>query len=348
MDPKTATVILHGLVYGGRELPLPSRVSAEALSGMKFCIDAGADLSGLVDIGEGRFVSLLALSVKRPEAGILLLRSGAPVHEDIVERLALCRSAWNELDGVDKAFRDFAVEVAAASSHLHWYALKANPQGSFYEKTPSALVVEEFAPGFNEALEAAQVKAGLPVGRIPRMSKEEREEALPDLVSIQPDRFYLGDKPIKGVLRSLLKDDISPDMVAEERGYFPAESQKISLLDSMVENQCRYEMVEALIELGATVSIYALEYAIGTASKERHLWRGDEMPESGKMLMLLLSHRRDDLDTYRVKTINHQDIGSLREYLGQEVPEALALLEAQALKVETEPARQGLPARPRF
>ena len=336
LDRIAATTVLHGLLDNTLQNYEVEGVSDNALKAVQLCLDAGADLTApLVSLDPNAApVSVLAGCVHRPQAAILLLQAGAPIEPDIVLALSQVKDPPVNQEDVFIAFKQMAKMIATQAPHLAWHAPVKSYPGMFHDYIPACMDIEDGAQGFNAALEAAQARAGLPVGCLPHIqSKEDRELALADLVMGYPNLFYLGDRPRVEVLRELMRDDIPVDMIAE--GPTPDNPDKlpITLLESFLGNTPDKDVVVELLNRGATVSQKALD-AISYVSA------GSKSEESRReVFQLLLSHPQANLDEPYFRDTSL----SLREYLRGEDPETMAIFESQEIDSQT----PGSPSRPR-
>lgn len=245
MNADTATRIIRGLLDNNGQNYHIERMSPSALDALQLCLEGKPDLSNSSQGGE----SLLAMGAHRPEGALLLVKAGAPIDPDIAPALSGMHGVTTQQNlAASEIFSELAIELARRAPAIDWYCMvKSNP-GNIYEQVPAAAIIEMQAPGFNQALEDAQREAGLPVGRIPRMTMEERKEALCDVTSQYPQMFYLGDRDRAQVVRELLGSDISPDIEVE----WPDEGP-VLLLDSAIRYACEPSLIEAILDCGASV-----------------------------------------------------------------------------------------------
>lgn len=331
MDKITATLMLQGLMGNTARRDRLEKMTPAALEAVRLCLENGADLP----IAEGE-ESILSFYAHRPEGALLLLKAGAPIAPDIVRRLSSIPFLLSDNEEFD-VLTEFVIELARRAPDLDWHQVPH--KDGLYEGVPAALLIERKAPGFNQALEDAQEAAGMPVGRIPRMTREERIEALFDLEFSAPQKFYLGDRDKALTLAALLGQDIHPDCVVMANRFVMKENYR--LLEMLLGNLTDSDMVHEVLSRGATVYQEDIMQVCYLAN-----FRKEELDRSVviAILRLLVQHAQNEtLDTIIARDEMRQPMSpiTLREYIAMEYREIAAVFEAEGLQKETSVAGVG-------
>jgi hypothetical protein len=331
VDRATATSVLHGLLNNTHQNYSVEGCSPQALKAVQLCLAAGVDFTVpmVPATADEPAVSLLAGSVHRPQAALLLIAAGAPIEQDILMALCETKGPPSNQEELYEAYQEMATQIATAAPHLAWHTKVKNSPGAFNDFIPACMRIEDYAPGFNATLEKEQARRGLPVGCLPHIiTRQDREFALADLVSGYPDMYFLGDRARVDVLRELMQDDISADMLAEGPTPNNPNIQPVTLLESFLSNTPDEEVVVELLNRGATVSVQALR-AISYPSPGTHEWVENRRQ---KIFMMLLNRGDVDLDG----PLSPDSSISLREYLNDEDPATMALFEGQGIDHQTQ------------
>lgn len=305
-----------------RERAVLSHGSALHRKELEWCIEHGADLDApvkWVDQGALMGASVVELLVGRPDLALLVLpktnQPGSGLSLALARTANACRSSTSA-PGLVSDFRKLTHACARRFPGLDWYEYAPNPAGYFYTLVPAALIIEEQSPGFNEILEAEQEAKALPVGR-QIQGIGEREEAIRDLMSNAPMLFWLGQTPRVEWLRRLMRDDVDPNLQCEDRG--------VKLLESILSNQPQLDLVDEVISRGALVSSVDIIAIVNRMNGDR------SPPEADAILCRLLSSGQMTLES----DMRYNPPLSVREYLHEKVPQALAVIDQVSLQSET-------------
>lgn len=323
MDTKTATIMLRGLLDNAGHGNLVSESSPALIEAVKLCLSFSPDVAA--DMGHG--ASLLASSVSRPEVAILLIDAGAPIDQRVVSALAKARCSWG--NGMPSAYTGLVCKVAELRPDLNWYVFEKNEPGGYYENIPAANLIEKKAEGFNKVLEKAQATCGLPVGRIPLMCKQDRIDALEDFSRWSPDLFYIGERPLKEILLTLLADDIDPN-IRFDCGIM---GDTISLLEDITRNWEDAVLTKTLLDLGVRV--------------EPSVWMKcavimEKNPAFIETIDILHEKHRDILDVQLSEDEVELRDGAQtpRDYIRSVAPKAFAHIQSKELSKITAPGQK--------
>lgn len=333
MDSATATAILHGLLDNTLQNYEVEGVSNTALKAVQLCLNAGADLTVPMTSAnpEEPPTSLLAGSVHRPQAALLLLQAGVPIEPDVMMSLSQSKGPRATQGELFEAYQQMAITIAMRGPHLPWHTKVPGRPGGFHDFVPACMRIEDEAPGFNAALEKEQLRLGLPVGCIPHIkSREDREVALGELVLESPDLYSVGDRSRVEILHELMQNDIPVDMIVEGPTEDHPERLPVTLLESVLNNLQDEDVVVELLNRGATVSPGAMcriSHVPYGLNEEYEIIRK-------KVFLLLLQRGGVDLDTLLPEESSAGGL-SLRQYLREEDPHTMALFESHTIDHKT-------------